>query len=73
MNLQKVNPSRGVFVYCCHPDHHVNDMALHGSRWVNDFKAYADLDGEPFKAFYCGPCAAKLQGRSYSVEPKTTV
>lgn len=30
----------------------------------DDGKGYADLDGAPFKAYYCAECASKLTGET---------
>ena len=31
-------------------------------RWVLAQEAVADLDGEPFKAYYCAPCTPAIPG-----------
>lgn len=31
------------------------------TRWVPQREMFADLDGEPFRAYYCAPCAAEAQ------------
>ena len=52
MNLQPVYPNRAqpVYVLCCACE-----------KMAKDTASFADLDGEPFKAFYCEACAEKLR------------
>ena len=54
MRLLKGSTFNPVFVYCV-------DKAHKGSKgfWLN--AGYADLDGAPFKDYYCAECAQKHQ------------
>jgi hypothetical protein len=52
MNLQRVKPW-GAKPY--------NLLCLQCGEWDLDAKCYADLDGEPFKAFYCEKCGDELK------------
>jgi hypothetical protein len=47
MNLQKVYPEKPHFYYTC--------TKCDKTRYGN---AYADLDGDPFKSYYCSGCVA---------------
>ena len=51
MNLQRVSNGTGarVMLTCCECGQRFRDKEL-----------YADLDGTPFAAFYCEPCAEQV-------------
>ena len=51
MNLQPINPPAPVFKFFCFV---CNEQTSSSS-------GYADLDGEPFKAYFCRTCAAGLK------------
>jgi hypothetical protein len=52
MNLQRLKQYStlpwNVLCVCC-------------NKWEPESKCYADLDGEPFKAFYCEKCGDELK------------
>jgi len=51
MNLQRVSSNTGARILspCCKC-----------GRYFRDKELYADLDGTPFHAFYCEPCAESV-------------
>lgn len=52
MNLQPVEDTHGQLVQCIFCKH-----------WSNLSDSFADLEGEPFKAYYCANCAKKLRSK----------
>ncbi len=51
MRLQEVKNAKGIRLMCCH----CNRWA--GHPYDADKRVFADLDGEPFKAYYHALCA----------------
>jgi hypothetical protein len=51
MNLQEVNPT---------PVFHVTCKGCGDRLWTNRDKVFADLDGDPFRAYFCGKCAGQV-------------
>lgn len=53
MNLKPINPAPRPGLYkllCCKC-----------GQWTDGAETFADLDGEPFQAFYCAICATDLR------------
>ena len=56
MNLQPINPR---------PQPRDNCLCVECGKWFNSrWHGYADLDGEPFRAYVCVDCAA-AKGRAH--------
>jgi hypothetical protein len=51
MNLQPINPPAPVFSFAC--------SGCNETRTSEG--AHADLDGEPFRAYFCWVCVARFQ------------
>lgn len=58
MNLQHVT-GREITVLCVDAEHVSNERIRSTDRRTPSSKAFADLEGEPFKAYYCATCALK--------------
>lgn len=53
MKMQRCEDSRGVMVPCAGEGHE-------GHRMVPLSECWADLDGEPFRAYYCHSCTSRM-------------
>lgn len=52
MKLKELDTEHNPFFYTC--------VACHKQKASDDKPAgFADLDGEPFKTYYCNPCAVE--------------
>lgn len=51
MNLQRIHPTTPLFSFFC----------FVCNKQSSSMAGYADLDGEPFKAYFCVYCAAELK------------
>jgi hypothetical protein len=69
MRLEKVNPSDREKVWLASENPHIRGLAMsyrcvkcHSLVTYGDRGGvYADLDGKPFRDYYCGPCAQEVQ------------
>lgn len=50
MNLRPIEPVTDTHLICCRCD-----------AWIPCASTLVDLDGKPFRAYYCAPCANTIQ------------
>lgn len=56
MNLQPINPRPSLFSFRL--------QCIACGCWADAATVHADLDGEPFKAYYCQSCTNKTKDQS---------
>jgi hypothetical protein len=64
MNLQPVT-GQAFGTQCCACHKHVtgggDSSYIPAYGWIHPNNVFADLDGEPFRAYYCEACAAMIR------------
>lgn len=67
--MRLVRGASGCLVVCSHPRHEEIKDARGFNRSVMFplDRGYADLDGDPFAAYYCDPCADRFDLKQFVV------
>lgn len=66
-NFQKVTPEPFSYLHCIGADcpNRVDSRGWERGYFnTNTAEAYADLNGEPYKAYYCPACKAKAESEA---------